>query len=246
MTGGYGKKFMDIDDREWRKVLVDGAACLGAHVSPDQAAAMGCHAREMLRWNQISNLTTITDPVAVAVKHYVDSIAAAAFAGKGTRVMDAGAGAGFPGIPLKIICPDLCVTLVDSVRKKVSFLNYVIGVLGLTGIDAVHGRLEELGKMPGYRMQFDHVICRAFSSLDAFAALGLSFLKPGGTLLAMKGPQASHDHEAGDIKKNGSACFAGRGFHIRMHSYELPFSGDQRHLVRLIPISDTDGQPDEE
>ncbi|MDL2268768.1 16S rRNA (guanine(527)-N(7))-methyltransferase RsmG [Desulfosarcina sp. OttesenSCG-928-A07] len=224
---------MDIDDGNWQKLLMDGAARLGVFVSPDHAAAMGRHAREMLHWNTVSNLTTIVDPAAVALKHYVDSLAAAKFATQGAIVLDAGSGAGFPGIPLKILRPDLTVTLVDSVRRKISFLNYVISVLKLAGITAVHGRLEALGKMPEYRMRFDQVICRAFSSLEEFAAKGLFFLKPGGMLLAMKGPQASHDHETGTLHRSDIIFLAKHAFRIRMHAYELPFSGDQRLLVQL-------------
>lgn len=236
---------MDIDSDAWRQFLIDGAAHLGIRVSPDQAAAMGCHAREMLQWNRVSNLTTIVDPAAVAIKHDVDCLVLANFLEKDKTVVDAGSGAGFPGIPLKILRPDLCVTMVDSVRKKVSFLNYIIGMLNLSDIRAVHGRLEALGKMADYRMRFDHVVCRAFSSLETFAELGLSFLKPGGTLLALKGPQASRDAEMGDhtpgtgtLKDGEIVKFSNQSVHIRMHAYELPFSEGQRTLVQLTPVGE--------
>jgi 16S rRNA (guanine(527)-N(7))-methyltransferase RsmG len=133
---------------------------------------------------------------------------------RGARILDAGSGGGFPGIPLCILRPDLSVTLVDSVRKKVSFLKYAIRMLGLTGIDAVHGRLEDLGALPLYRGNYDVVVCRAFSALDEFAKLTLPYISPSGRLLAMKGPQADHDHEAKNHRGDGTIILGGRTFSI--------------------------------
>ncbi|BBO88940.1 16S rRNA (guanine(527)-N(7))-methyltransferase RsmG [Desulfosarcina ovata] len=227
---------MEIDSAAWRQTVIDGAAELGVTVSGGQARSMGRHAREMVQWNRVSNLTAITDPLAVAVKHYVDALAVTASLDSGQRVLDAGTGGGFPGLPLKIVRSDLSLTLVDSVRKKVSFLKYAIGALGLGGIRAVHGRLEELGRMPAYRGQFDQVVCRAFASLEDFARLCLPFLAPGGCLLAMKGPQAEHDHEIDAITDDGILLLADTRFTIRIHRYSLPVLGDQRRLVRLTPM----------
>ncbi|WP_213184162.1 16S rRNA (guanine(527)-N(7))-methyltransferase RsmG [Desulfosarcina cetonica] len=228
---------MTIDSAAWRQIVIDGAACLGVVVSVEQARAMGRHAHEMRQWNRVSNLTAITDPLAVALKHDVDALAASVWIHEGARVMDAGSGGGFPGLPLKIARPDLSLTLVDSVRKKVSFLKYVIGTLGLHGITAVHGRLEDLARMPGHRGRFDWVVCRAFASLDDFARLGLPFLAPGGQLLAMKGPQAEHDHEIDAMDDDGTRVFARTRFRVHIHRYTLPMIGDQRRLVRLTPMA---------
>lgn len=224
-----------IDTENWRRAVIDGAGRLGVVITPDQAAALGCHAREMIQWNRVSNLTAITDPLAVAIKHYVDALAVVPHIGRHARVLDAGSGAGFPGIPLKIARPDLTLTLVDSVRKKISFLKYVIGTLGLVGISAVHGRLEALSRMPACEGQFDLVVCRAFSALPDFAGLTLPFLAPGGRLLAMKGPQAEHDHEIDDAADDGILVCGGTRFSVEIQRYTLPVLGDQRRLVRLTP-----------
>lgn len=226
----------EIDSDRWRQTVIAGAAELGVVLSPAQAAAMGRHAREMLAWNRVSNLTAITDPAEVAVKHVVDSLAAAPSIDTAARVLDAGSGAGFPGIPLKIARPDLVLTLVDSVRKKVSFLNYAIGCLGLEGIVAVHDRLENLGRKASLAGRFDRVVCRAFASLADFAALTLPFLAPGGCLLAMKGPQAEHDHELDDTADGDTVILNHVAFAVRIHRYTLPVLGDQRRLVWLTPI----------
>lgn len=225
---------VDINSATWQQTVIAGARALGVEISADQARSMVRHAREMLLWNQVTNLTAITDPLEVAVKHYVDALAVAIRIDAGIRVMDAGSGGGFPGLPLKIVRPDLAVTLVDSVRKKVTFLKFIIGTLGLNGVHAVHGRLEDLGRLPAYCGKFDLVVCRAFASLEAFVKLSRPFLSPGGSLLAMKGPQAEHEHESGI--DNGRIVLAGIPLAIHIHRYRLPLLGDRRRLVRLTPI----------
>lgn len=227
-----------IDTEPWRQTVIRGAFMSGVEVSDDQARIMGRHAQELLQWNRTTNLTAITEPLEVAVKHYVDAVAVTPWIDRGARILDAGSGGGFPGIPLNILRPDLSVTLVDSVRKKVSFLKYAIRTLNLTGIKAVHGRLEDLGVLPPYRCKFDVVVCRAFSSLEDFAGKTLSFLSPGGSLLAMKGPQADHDHETANQKGDGSIILGGTSFSVHIHRYRLPFLDAQRSLVRLTPISE--------
>jgi len=227
---------MKIESRQWRRVVTEGASALAIEVTGDQARAMGVHARLLLEWNRITNLTAITDPMEVAVKHYVDSLAAVLWIGGAVRILDAGSGGGFPGIPLKILRPDLSVTLVDSVRKKVSFLKHAIRTVGLEGLEAVHGRLEALGESPSYRGCFDMVVCRAFSSLETFAERTADFLAPGGSLLALKGPQADHPLET---EKNGSTIrLDSRSFAIQVHHYQLPMSDSQRRVVRLTALKE--------
>jgi 16S rRNA (guanine527-N7)-methyltransferase len=156
---------MVIDSQRWRSAVIDGARELGLSVTDRQVRQMQAHAMDLLQWNRTTNLTAITDPRDMAVKHYLDALAPAPWIGKAARLLDAGAGGGFPGIPLKIIRPDLAVTLVDSVRKKVSFLKHAIRTLELADTVAVHGRLEQLGNHADFRGQYDVVVCRAFSSL---------------------------------------------------------------------------------
>ena len=229
---------MEIDSEKWRQTLIEGALALGLTMTVGQARTMGEHALELLQWNRVTNLTTITDPLDVALKHYVDALAAAPWIGDRARVMDAGSGGGFPGLPLAILRPDLSVTLVDSVRKKVSFLKHAIRTLGMSDIHAVHGRLEDLCLLPEYRGKFDRVVCRAFSSLEDFANLALPYLSPGGCLLAMKGRQTNHSQETANQKGDGSIILGGTSFSVHIHRYRLPFLDAQRSLVRLTPISE--------
>jgi len=227
---------MKIDSGQWQRTVIEGASTLGLTVTVEQARAMGMHARLLLEWNRTTNLTAITDPMAVAVKHDVDSLAAVRWIGEAVRILDAGSGGGFPGIPLKILRPDLSITLVDSVRKKISFLKHTIRTIGLEGIEAVHGRLEVLGESPRYRGAFDMVVCRAFSSLDTFAERAGGFLASGGSLLALKGPQTDH---ACETAENGSTIrLGGRSFAIQVDHYALPILNLQRRAVRLTPLTD--------
>jgi 16S rRNA (guanine527-N7)-methyltransferase len=226
-----------VDSKRWRQTLIEGARALGLDLSADQALSMQRHALELLQWNRVTNLTTIDDPLEVALKHYVDSLAVAPWINAGARVLDAGSGGGFPGIPLHIMRPDLSVSMVDSVRKKVSFLKHAIRTLGLSGLYAFHGRLEELSVLPAFRGRYAVVVCRAFSSLQDFARLALPFLSPGGSLLAMKGPQADRDHENGIHRDAGTIILNGTSFAVHIHRYRLPLLDAQRSLVRLTPDS---------
>lgn len=232
---------MEIDSEKWRQTVIEGALALGLEITVNQARTMGGHALELLQWNRVTNLTTITDPLEMALKHYVDALAVAPWLGETARVLDAGSGGGFPGIPLKIVRPDLSVTMVDSVRKKISFLKHAIRSLGLNGIDAVHGRLEDLHLLPDYRGKFDRVVCRAFSSLKDFANMTLPFLSPGGCLLAMKGPRESHSHETATHEDDRLIMLGNTSYSIDIHRYRLPFLDAQRSLVRLTPILENGG-----
>jgi 16S rRNA (guanine527-N7)-methyltransferase len=226
---------VEIDSEQWRQTVRAGALALGLKVSPGQARMMGRHAKELLHWNRTTNLTAITDPLEMAVKHYVDALAAASWISEGARTLDAGSGGGFPGIPLKIARPDLTVSLVDSVRKKVSFLKHAIRTLELKAIDAVHGRLEDLGKSPSFQGQYDFVICRAFSSLDDFVRLTLPFLSAGGSLLALKGRETGIDRIDTDGANAGIISLHGISLTIQIQRYRLPFLDAERSLVRLTP-----------
>jgi 16S rRNA (guanine527-N7)-methyltransferase len=226
---------VEIDSGQWRQIVREGALALGLKVSPDQARMMGRHAKELLYWNRATNLTAITDPLEVAVKHYVDALAAASWIPADARMLDAGSGGGFPGIPLKIVRPDLSVTLVDSVRKKVSFLKHAIRTLELKGIDAVHGRLEDLGSGTPHQGKYDRVVCRAFSSVDDFIRLTLPFLSAGGSLLAFKGCDAGVDQINADGGSDGKINLHGASLALRIHRYRLPLLNAERSLVLLTP-----------
>ena len=157
---------MDIGSQAWKDTIVEGAEQLGIDVQAGQADQFAAHALILKEWNQKINLTAIDSPMDMAVKHFLDSIISSRYIKPGSRLLDVGSGAGFPGIPLKVMIPSLDVILVDATRKKVSFLNHVIRRLHLSHITAIHSRIEDLQQE--WEGRFDVIVCRAFSSLDDF------------------------------------------------------------------------------
>ncbi|MCG8617976.1 MAG: 16S rRNA (guanine(527)-N(7))-methyltransferase RsmG [Desulfobacterales bacterium] len=204
--------------------LKAGAEILGITLTDEQTGAMACHARELWAWNKKINLTAITDPLASAEKHFVDALAVLPFLGNETRIMDMGSGGGFPAIPLKILAPSVSFTMVDSVRKKVNFMNHVARQLKLEGIKAVHSRVEELAKSPDHACTYDAVISRGFTGLEAFADLALPMLTQGGCIYALKGKQALEEVTPGLQER----------FYITHDHYLLPFEKSDRYLIKLI------------
>lgn len=209
--------------KEFCHCLEKGADALGLNLSSAQTGLLATHAQEMMRWNVKMNLTAITDIRLVAYKHFVDALAAARFLERPARIMDIGSGAGFPAIPMKVFCPDLDVTMVDAVRKKVSFLNHVVRILKLDDISALHARVEDLAGDPGHFQMYDAVTARGFADLGKLARLARPMLGPCGRIYALKGAHALEEVTP-ELEER---------FHITHKSYRLPFVDAQRVLVIL-------------
>lgn len=155
-------------------------------LKPEQLAKFETYYAMLADWNTRVNLTAITDPEGVAKKHFLDSLAAAPYLKQNARVADVGTGAGFPGVPLLILRPDLNLTLMDSLQKRLVFLEALLRELGLTA-ELVHARAEDAGQNPLYREQFDAALTRAVSGLPALCELTLPLVKVGGISVAYKG-----------------------------------------------------------
>lgn len=209
--------------KEFCHYLEKGADALGLNLSTAQMALMTAHAQELQLWNAKMNLTAITDIRLMAYKHFVDALAAAQFLDQPSRIMDIGSGAGFPAVPMKVICPDIDVTMVDAVRKKVSFLNHVVRTLKLCNIGAVHARVEDLAKNCGHFQKYDTVTARGFADLGKLAELAGPMLAPGGRIYALKGANALEEITA-ELE---------RQFSITHSPYTLPFVEAQRFIVIL-------------
>lgn len=143
----------------------------------------------LLEWNEKINLTAITEENDIITKHFVDSLYCLKYVRHGDKIMDVGTGAGFPGIPLKIVSHETNVTLLDSLNKRIIYLNDVIDKLNLSGIEAIHGRAEELGKESEYREKYDVVTARAVANMKVLSEYCIPFVKLGGKFVCMKGSE---------------------------------------------------------
>lgn len=229
---------MDNNSKKWKNTVNTGLDYFGVSAEELQIEQLAFHSDEMLKWNKKTNLTSITDQIEVAVKHVVDSAALASYCSDYGKILDIGTGAGFPGIPLKILLPELDVTLVETIRKKVSFLKHVIRSLKLENIQAIQARGEELSQNAEFGGKFDAVICRAFSGLDKFVNMAIPYLKEDGVIFAMKGRETEQEMEL--LKKVDTSLFNGRkitfnNLKIELKEYKLPVMASDRVLfiIRL-------------
>ena len=186
---------------------------------------------ELLAVNQTVNLTAIVDPEEIIDKLILDSIFPNPFIPPASRILDIGTGAGFPGIPLKIVSRDLRMTLIDGKRKKINFLKYVIRQLSIEGIEARHVRAEALA---GEGRRFNVVITRAVASLADLIQLAFPLLEKEGMLIAMKGSNYQTEIEAlkeNSVIKTGKEIFPVDQLKINVEKYQLPLSGFERALI---------------
>lgn len=175
-------------------LLIENIIMLGIEISPEQVSMFETYATMLQETNRYVNLTAITSPEEVAVKHFADSVSILSVldTAESSKIIDVGTGAGFPGIPLLIMHPGLQLTLADSTAKKLNFVSNVLDELGLQA-EVVHARAEELAHDPDYRERFDFAVSRAVASLNVLSEYTLPFLKIGGTLVAMKGLKAQEE-----------------------------------------------------
>jgi len=227
---------MQIGSIKWKKLLYDGAQALEIHIDSDQVDKFTTHAMELAKWNRKINLTAITDPLEVAVKHFLDSMAPESMIPMNASLLDIGSGGGFPGVPLKILKPSLSVTLIDASRKKVSFLKHLIRILGLENIEAFHVRAEEFSQQALFAGHFNAIISRALSSSSEFVLMALPLLDTDGILVAMKGKRSEEEIESLRSlihKKKGMGDESQTEMELRLKTYTLPYLKLERTIVSL-------------
>ena len=221
-----------IESSQWIDVVIKGAAQLHLDITPYQATQFARHARMVIAWNQKFNLTAITEPVEMAVKHFLDSVAPFAHIPPEGRILDIGTGGGFPGIPLKILRPAQPMTLIDGTRKKINFLKQVIRTLGLEKIEALHLRAEAMATMASHIGRYDVIVSRAVSDVKEVVRFADPLLGDGGRVLVYKGPGEKTakmlELEPGGSHRNGPFVY-----NVSTFSYTLPFSGDHRKIISL-------------
>jgi 16S rRNA (guanine527-N7)-methyltransferase len=230
---------MKIGSQEWSDLIIEGAAAFDIVLSPGQTRQLAVHAVELVRWNQKVNLTAITDPFEVAVKHFLDSLPALRSIPEDATLLDLGSGGGFPGLPLKVLRPSLTITLIDASRKKVNFLKHVIRTLKLDKIEALHIRAEDLANDPLYRHKFDVVISRAVSSLGLFRRRAWPLVIDTGAIIALKGDIAKD--ELNELPGRGfddgdDLQTAGCRFSVTVEKFRLPFLKSNRTIAVIHKI----------
>lgn len=231
--------------------LEDAARQLGLYLSAEHLAAFQRYYEELVEWNQRFNLTTVTGYEAVQLRHFLDSLTCLlGLPGWGQEVvgsqlpfvcrpqpwlcLDVGAGAGFPGLPLKIVCPELKLTLLEATRKKVEFLVHVVDDLGLKDVEVLWDRAEAVGQNPHYRERYDVVVARAVAEMPVLAEYCLPFCRVGGRFIAQKGPEAENEVRAAALalQKLGGAL-------RELKEVILPGQREQRVLVIIDKVAPT-------
>ncbi len=204
-------------------------------ISPENADKFHKYYELLVEWNEKINLTAITEEDDVAVKHFLDSLnAAKGIVEDGMSVIDVGTGAGFPGLPVKIANPGISLTLVDSLNKRIGFLCEVISSLGLTDVETVHSRAEDLGINKDYREKYDVCVSRAVANLTTLCELCLPFVKVGGLFVSLKGPKAQEEAEEA---KRAIELLGGSLTDIK--SYDLSDTDLNHNIVIIKKISHT-------
>lgn len=180
-------------EEEVKKLLLEELKKIGIDVKKKQLDLFYNYMRLLIEWNKKINLTAIKDEREIIIKHFVDSITVSKYISEENVVMDMGTGAGFPGIPLKIVNKNAYFILVDSLNKRINFLNEVKNNLQLEKINLIHSRAEDLAKKKEYREQIDIVVSRAVANMRVLVEYMLPFVKEGGLCICMKGPNAKEE-----------------------------------------------------
>lgn len=218
--------------------LVDGAQwLLGLTLTPQQRRAFQLYYQELMAWNARFNLTAITDPEGVQIRHFLDSLSCLLVIRDAKRqqsLIDVGSGAGFPGLPLKIVCPALRLTLLEATGKKTLFLRHIVELLGLHEVTIIHARAEQIGHDPAHREAYDWAVARAVAAMPTLVEYLLPLCRLGGHCLAQKGEGA-----AAEVTMAEPAILLLGGRLNRLAPVELPGLAETRHLVVIDKVART-------
>lgn len=225
------------------KFLRDSFDQIGIELTDDQVSKFDRYYNLILEKNKVMNLTKITDYHDAVTKHFVDSLSLVLLDDdisiikrfhNGALVIDVGTGAGFPGIPLKIVFPEIRLTLLDSVNKKLDFLRHVCNELGFNDVNIIHGRAEDIAHIKGRRETFDFCVSRAVGNLEALSEYCLPFVKKNGFFISYKSEKA--DEELSLCKHAFSEL---RGKLVQEATFELPYSDISRTLLLIMKTGNT-------
>lgn len=218
-----------------KELLLKGAAEFNVSITDDMAEKFFSYMSLLKDWNERVNLTSIIEDKEIIIKHFIDSLSIVPYLeSKGTTLADLGTGAGFPGLPVKIVRRDVDVTLMDSLLKRLSFLEEVISTLELENIRTVHGRAEDLGQNPDFREKFDVVTARAVAEMPVLLEYCLPLVKTGGIFIAMKGSQVEEEL---DGSKKALSTLGGEI--VKVDKINLPDLGHERNIILIKKFRQT-------
>ena len=223
-----------VEFNEFKEKMIINVDKLGITLSEIQLKQFYNYMNLLIEWNKKINLTAITEPNEIILKHFVDSLTISKYISDGTRVVDVGTGAGFPGIPLKIYRQDIEITLLDSLQKRINFLDEVIRELNLEKIETIHSRVEDFGKDKRYREKFDIATSRAVANLATLSEYLLPLVKVGGKVISMKGSLIEEELEN---SKNAIKILGGKI--EKVDEFNLPNSDISRNIVLIDKIKET-------
>jgi len=218
------------------KLIQDAQTLFNVHLTSRQVTALVTYEKELLEWNQKFNLTAIRDTESIRTKHFLDSFSCvlAWKTSPPNHLIDVGTGAGFPGLPLKILYPNLKLTLVESVGKKAMFCQHLVSVLGLEHVEVLQARAEDLGQNPGHREKYDWAVARAVANLNVLSEYLIPLVKMGGTMLAQKGESGPAEAQSAE-----KAMDLLGGKLKQLIPVNLPGVADDRYLVVVDKVAAT-------
>ncbi len=220
------------------KLLIDSAKALGIDITDEMEKGFSLYFDKLIKWNERINLTAITDERDVVIKHFIDSLTIIKYLPDGVKsLIDVGTGAGFPGVPVKIIKRNISLTLLDSLEKRIRFLNELVSEIHLTDVNIIHGRAEDLARNPQHREAYDVGTARAVASLTVLSEYILPFIKPGGLFIAMKGSEVKR--ELDDAQK-AISILGGRLESVE--NFLLPSQNIERNIILIKKFRQTPTQ----
>lgn len=218
------------------KLVQDAQALFNVKITGRQVMSFITYEKELIEWNNRFNLTAIRDPESIRTKHFLDSLSCilAWKASPPAHLIDVGTGAGFPGIPLKLLYPSLKLTLVESVSKKAAFCRHIVEVLRLEQVDVIHSRAEDLGQDPNHRETYDWAVARAVANLNVLSEYLIPLVKVGGTALAQKGESGPAEAQSAE-----EAMHLLGGKLRQLIPVNLPGVADDRYLILVDKVAAT-------
>lgn len=219
---------------EFQKILTDTLSAFDIVFTENQLAQLNRYYELLIEWNEKMNLTALTAPEDVALKHFADSLLLLRYCDieKEARVIDVGTGAGFPGMVIRIARPDIQLTLLDSLQKRLGFLDEVCNELGFDDVDLIHSRAED-GSRTELRDSFDIAVSRAVASLNTLCEYDMPYVKVGGRFIAMKGKEAQEEMAAAE-----NAIHTLGGELLQKHDFILGEAGE-RSIIEIKKIAAT-------